>query len=100
MAWIHKRRSKSRIAALWAAAGGALTAGAVHAADRYYVGPDGGSWNNSSLWALSPGGVGGAGIPTGDNVAFVGGDTPIHVNFDAFYPTGAWNGGAVISGTA
>jgi hypothetical protein len=32
-------------------------------ADRYYVGPASGSWNNSANWSAAPGGAGGAGLP-------------------------------------
>src|SRR5438094_2485869 len=32
-------------------------------ADRYYVGPANGSWNNTTNWSTSLGGFGGQGVP-------------------------------------
>jgi hypothetical protein len=36
----------------------------AHAAERYWVGPTGGLWSNPMNWSATPGGPGGAGVPT------------------------------------
>src|SRR2546423_9437803 len=33
-------------------------------ADRYYVGPANGNWNNAANWSTTSGGAGGAGVPS------------------------------------
>src|SRR5262245_50962441 len=45
--------------------------GVLRAADRYYVGPDTGSWNNPANWSATPGGAGGAGVPTSADLAYI-----------------------------
>ncbi|MGB0523373.1 MAG: T9SS type A sorting domain-containing protein [Flammeovirgaceae bacterium] len=43
----------------------------VHAAERYWVASSNGLWNNTTNWATSSGGAGGASVPTtSDNVIF------------------------------
>jgi hypothetical protein len=37
----------------------------AQAADRYYVGPNGGSWSDTANWSAVPAGAGGASVPAG-----------------------------------
>jgi hypothetical protein len=39
--------------------------------DRFYVGPDGGSWNDPANWSATSGGPGGAGVPQPGDRAFL-----------------------------
>jgi hypothetical protein len=61
---------------------------------RYYVGPDQGVWSDPANWAVSPAGVGGAGVPAGTaqglpfdgaNGAVVAAATDTAVTFDMDY---------------
>ncbi len=59
-----------------------LSAVSARAADRYYVGPDGGLWNNTANWSDTSGGSGGFSAPgTNDNV-FIQPSSSISVTLD------------------
>ena len=68
---------------------------ASFAGDLYYVGPDGGNWNDPANWSATSQGTGGAGVPANNDQAFVlapqssptYGTGPVSVNFDATYAT-------------
>src|SRR5438552_876679 len=65
---------------------GLLTASVtVQAADFYYVGPDGGNWNNPLNWSSTPGGPPCACTPQPGDRAFVTGNAPLTVGFDSSY---------------
>src|SRR5688572_5923570 len=60
----------------------------LRAAERNYVGPNPGTWNNPAHWSATPGGPPGAGVPkAGDHaaVAAVAGSDR-DVTFDGNYP--------------
>src|SRR5438046_2616305 len=60
---------------------------AAHTADRYYVGPDNGSWSDPASWSATAGGAGGAGVPVPGDRAFITGTMPVAVGFAASYVT-------------
>jgi hypothetical protein len=63
------------------------SATAARAADKYYVGPDGGSWSNPAHWSATPEGPGGAGVPVeGDTVHVTANGVPTTVVFDVIAP--------------
>jgi fibronectin-binding autotransporter adhesin len=49
----------------------AVSAPSVRAADRYYVGPDNGSWNNPANWNTAANGTGSSGVPVAGDQVFV-----------------------------
>src|SRR5438270_12429487 len=49
----------------------AMLSSLTQAADRFWVGPDGGSWSNAANWSTIRGGSGGAGAPRNSDRAFI-----------------------------
>ncbi|MGA3065608.1 MAG: PEP-CTERM sorting domain-containing protein [Tepidisphaeraceae bacterium] len=54
----------------------------------YYVGPDGGNWNNAANWSGADGGNGGAGIPNNGDDAILDPSLPTNIEFDDNYDIG------------
>src|SRR4051812_26611434 len=61
---------RKRVMVLLASMGATAIPSAARA-DRYYVGPPNGNWNSSANWSATPGGVGGAGVPTAGEFVFI-----------------------------
>src|SRR4051812_11706188 len=73
------RRAAALAAAAAAAAAVPITA---LAADHYYLGPTGGSWNNAANWNTLEDGTGVAGVPAPGDNAFIRGSTSKTIDFD------------------
>jgi hypothetical protein len=67
----------------------AITTQWGYAADRYWVGASGATWENSTNWSATVGGVGGVGVPAAnDNVYFtLSGDITIPITSSTTFPT-------------
>jgi hypothetical protein len=56
-----------------------IVAATAAAADRFYVGPDGGSWSDPDNWSATSGGAGGAGVPVGGDWVYVDNATAANI---------------------
>ncbi len=52
----------------------------VHAADKYWVGPQAGNWADNINWSFTPGGVGGAGRPVLTDAVIFSGNALVNLN--------------------
>ncbi len=57
-------------------------AGITEAANRYYVGPDGGTWSNPANWSATPNGPGGMSPPVSGDTVDVSAAAPREVRID------------------
>ena len=69
----------------------AASAANVSAASRFWVGPDGASWNNIANWSATVGGASGASVPVAADDASVTATVDRLVIFDGSYPSTGLN---------
>lgn len=69
---------------------GAVFAAPAHADDRYYVGPNLGTWDSATNWAATPDDPGGASVPGDHDSAYLTSPDSMTVTFNKEFPNTAW----------